>query len=173
MATLHLISGLPCSGKTTYATGVRADANAVLFTLDRFLVTAFGRYEIAAVGHQEHTRRVIACRELIWESASEFLKRRVDVILDDGFFLRQHRVQHIALAGALGAATRTHYLDTPLDTIRRRLEARNARLPVFNFHIDPAMLVGFAGLFEVPSPAEGAAVVVVRDPAAPRSRDLQ
>jgi len=161
MATLHLISGLPCSGKSTYAAGVRADANAVLFTLDRWLVTAFGRYEISAVGHQEHTRRVLACRELIWEPASALLSRQVDVILDDGFFLREHRVRHIALARALGADARIHYLDTPLETIRARLDARNARLPAFNFHIDPAMLVGFRGLFEVPSTAEGADLVVV------------
>ncbi len=137
------------------------------------MVTAFGRYEITTVGHQEHTRRVLACRELIWEPASALLRRRVDVILDDGFFLRDHRVRHIALAAALGATTTTHYLDTPLDTIRVRLDARNARLPAFNFHIDPGMLVGFHGLFEVPSLAEGAEVVVVRDPAAPRPRDLQ
>jgi predicted kinase len=163
MSILHLISGLPCSGKSTYAAGLRADANAVLFILDRWLVTAFGRYEIAAVGHQEHTRRVLACRSLIWEPASELLQRHVDVILDDGFFLREHRVRHIALARALGANTRIHYLDTSLETIRVRLETRNARLPAFNFHIDPAMLVGFRGLFEVPSPDEGAELVVVRD----------
>jgi predicted kinase len=163
MSTLHLISGLPCAGKSTYAASLRADAKAVLFILDRWLVTAFGRYEIAAVGHEEHTRRVLACRELIWEPAAELLKRQVDVILDDGFFLREHRVRHIALARAFGANAKTHYLDTSLETIRERLEARNARLPAFNFHIDPALLVGFRGLFEVPSLDEGAELVVVRD----------
>jgi predicted kinase len=173
MATLHLISGLPCSGKTTYATGLRVDANAVLFTLDRWLVTAFGRYDISAVGHEEHTRRVLVCRELTWEPAAELLSRGVDVILDDGFFLREHRMRYVALARALGAGTKIHYLDTALETIRVRLDARNARLPAFNFHIDPAVLVGFRGLFEVPSTAEGAELVVVRDPAANRSRDLQ
>ena len=47
MATTHLISGLPCSGKTTYAAGLRADLNGVLFSLDRWLITAFGQYAIA------------------------------------------------------------------------------------------------------------------------------
>jgi predicted kinase len=173
MATLHLISGLPCSGKTTYAAALGADANAVVFSLDRWLITAFGRYEIAAVGHQEHTRRVLACRELIWQPASELLKRGVDVILDDGFFLRNHRIRHITLAETLGAVAKTHYVDTPLEIIRVRLEARNARLPVFNFQIDPQLLAGFRGLFEVPSPAEGADVVVVREPSAHRRPDVQ
>jgi predicted kinase len=172
MATLHLISGLPCSGKTTYAAGLRADTNAVLFCLDRWLITAFGRYEIAAVGHQEHTRRVLCCRELIWQAASEFLRRGVDVILDDGFFLREHRIRHITLAGALGAAAKTHYLDTPVETIRVRLEARNALLPPFNFQIDPALLVGFSGLFEAPSLAEGAEVVIVSEFKPPSARRL-
>jgi predicted kinase len=173
MATLHLISGLPCSGKTTYAAGVRADTNAVLFSLDRWLITAFGRYEIAAVGHQEHMRRVLGCRELIWLPASELLRRGVDVILDDGFFLRDHRIRHITLAGALGASAKTHYLDTGLETIRVRLEARNALLPPFNFQIDRALLVGFCGLFEVPTPAEGAEVVVVTELSADRRLDAQ
>ena len=63
MPTVHLISGLPCSGKTTYAVGLKADANCVLFTLDRWLITLFGKYSLTSVGHEEHTRRVLACRE--------------------------------------------------------------------------------------------------------------
>src|SRR5215469_5178234 len=98
VATAHLISGLPCSGKTTYAKGLRDDVNGILFSLDRWLITAFGRYSLAAVGHEEHTRRVLACRELIWGTATEFLQRSVDVILDDGFFFRQHRVRFAEMA---------------------------------------------------------------------------
>ncbi len=161
MATLHLISGLPCSGKTTYALGLRADRDAALFSLDRWLITLFGRYEIASVGHQEHTRRVLACRELIWESASQLLARAVDVILDDGFFLREHRVQHIGLAASAGAGSKIHYVSAPIEVIRRRLDARNAHLPRFNFFIDPATLVGFEGLFQAPTSDEGVEIVVV------------
>jgi predicted kinase len=110
--------------------GLRADANAVLFSLDRWLITAFDRYGIASVGHHEHTRRVLACRELIWDSASELLRRSVDVILDDGFFLRHHRARHVALAAALAATAKIHYINTPVDTIRARLQAKRALAPV-------------------------------------------
>jgi predicted kinase len=168
MPTLHLICGLPCSGKTTYALGLRADANRVLFTLDRWLITLFGQYSIASVGHEEHTRRVLACRELTWQSASELLRRSVDVVLDDGFFLRDNRVRYVEMADALGAAVKIHFIDTPLDLILPRLEARNAQLPPCNFHIDPETLHGFIGLFEPPSSDEGAEIVAVREVASPR-----
>jgi predicted kinase len=163
MATLHVISGLPCSGKSTYSSALRADSAAVLFSLDRWLIRAFGKYSLTEVGHVEHTRRVLACRELIWEGASELLRRSVDVILDDGFFFREHRVRHVELARVLGARAKIHFLDTPLDTIIPRLRERNADLPPFNFYIDPDSLVGFVGLLEPPASDEADQVLIVRE----------
>ncbi len=163
MATVHLISGLPCAGKTTYAAALRADANGVLFTLDRWLITLFGQYAIGEVGHEEHTRRVLACRTLIWDAATEFLRRGVDVALDDGFFLREHRMAYVALARQAGASAEIHYLHTPPHLIAARLARRNAHLPPFNFLIDPESLTAFIGLFEPPRDDEGAALVIVGD----------
>jgi predicted kinase len=169
MATVHLICGLPCSGKTTYALGLRADANRVLFSLDRWLITMFGRYSIATTGHEEHIRRVLACRELIWEVAAEFVRRSVDVILDDGFFLRDNRVRYVELSQAIGASAKVHFIDTPVSVIRTRLEQRNASLPRYNFRIDPETLYGFLGLFETPTDDEGGDLVVVPNFTRPRS----
>jgi predicted kinase len=112
---------------------------------------------------------VLACRELIWEAASEFLRRSVDVILDDGFFLRDNRVRYVQLSSAAGAKAKVHFIDTPVGVVRARLESRNAKLPRYNFQIDPETLQGFLGLFEVPSDHEGAEVVVVQDFALPGS----
>jgi predicted kinase len=161
MATAHLISGLPCSGKTTYAKARVADMNAVHFALDYWLITAFGSYSIQSIGHEEHVRRVLACRKLIWKSATGFLARGVDVILDDGFFFRDNRIQHIQQAKEIGAQAVIHYVQAPLEVLRNRIQKRNANLPTYNFLIEPSMLEIFAGLFEVPSPSEGAPVMVV------------
>jgi len=158
---LHLISGLPCSGKTTYAEGLLADHDAVLFSLDRWLVTTYGQYSLSEVGQEEHTRRVLACRTLIWSSAAELLRRGTDTILDDGFFLREHRRRCIAMAADIGAQAKTHYIHALPHVLRRRLERRNRHLPPHNFHVDPEALIGSLGLYEVPSIEEGAELVRV------------
>lgn len=161
MSTVHLISGLPGAGKSTYAQQLQLRTRGMMFTLDRFLITMFGRYEVADVGGEEHVRRVLACREVIWMSAAQQLLQGGDVILDDGYFLREHRRNAVEAAIALGAAAKIHFIDTPLDEIRRRLADRNQNLPVYNFAIGPETLEGCVRLFETPSDADAAEVIVV------------
>ncbi|MCB0318045.1 MAG: AAA family ATPase, partial [Bdellovibrionales bacterium] len=69
MATAHLISGLPASGKSTYAKLLKMQTGAVLFRLDKWLKTLFGDYSLEDVENDEHVRRVLATREMIWFSA--------------------------------------------------------------------------------------------------------
>ncbi len=163
MASVHLISGLPCSGKTTYSKKLRLEAEAVHFSLDYWLITVFGRYVIREVGHEEHVRRVLACRELIWSVSAELIKRGTDVILDDGFFLREDRMKVSAMAHDLGANAIIHFLDTSPEILKTRLEARNAALPQYNFDIKPETLEGFFGLYENPLSDEGAELLVIKE----------
>jgi predicted kinase len=161
MATVHLICGLPCSGKSTYSKSLKADTGGVHFTLDYWLITCYGPYDIEEAGYETHVRRVVACRTLIWDTAKEFLDRNVDVILDDGFFFREHRIQYVKMAEAYRAETKIHYMEASKDVIRTRLEKRNKALPEFNFHIDPGRIEDFFRSFEVPSPEEGTDINVV------------
>jgi predicted kinase len=48
MATLHLMIGLPCSGKKTYARQLAGETNALLLTLDVWHLKLFGH----DVGHE-------------------------------------------------------------------------------------------------------------------------
>ena len=161
MATVHLICGLPAAGKTTYSTALKETTGGVLLSLDRWLITTFGQYSIDALGRDEHVRRVIACRKLIWSVAEEFLNRDLDVILDDGFFLREHRAQFAAMAKRMQADTTVHFVNTGKDTIASRLKNRNQALPPENFEINPSMLEQFLYWFELPSANEGLHVIEV------------
>ena len=177
MPTAHLISGLPCSGKTSYSAALREETGAVLFSLDYWLITTHGRYSIGAVGHEEHVRRVLAGRHLISGLALEFLERGVDVILDDGFFLREHRQQQIAVferISAKGSVVRvkTHVVQVPLPTLRVRLAKRNADLPPYNFEVNPELIEQFSAMYEQPQADEGAELVVV-DGTAPFSKKFE
>jgi predicted kinase len=167
-ATLHLISGLPCAGKSTYAERLKNERDAVHLALDRWLITCFGRYALDVVGYGEHLRRVHACRELIWSVAAELLRRNADVILDDGFFLRRDRRRYITLAHELGAGAAIHFVDTPAEVVRARLAARNREPGQYHFEIAAELLDGFVAFFEPPSKEEGADLIVVRDAVEPR-----
>jgi predicted kinase len=86
MPTAHLLSGLPCSGKSTFASSLVEENGGVLFSLDYWLITLHGRYSLEDIGYNEHVRRVLACRQIISGVACEFLRHGLDVVLDDGFF---------------------------------------------------------------------------------------
>lgn len=167
MPTAHLISGLPCSGKTSYSKALRETTNGVLLSLDYWLITTHGRYSISTVNHEEHVRRVLACRHLISDVACEFLQRGADVILDDGFFLREHRIEQIAVVRALSTnkgtnvQVKTHVVQVPLETLRARLAKRNADLPLYNFAVSSELIEQFSAMYEPPVANEGAELVMV------------
>jgi predicted kinase len=125
-----------------------------------------GRYSILQIGHEEHVRRVLACRHLIYHVARDFLMRGHDVILGDGFFLREHRIAQITLFKAVPAKVhgtvqvKTHVVQVSMDVLRARLEKRNADLPQYNFAVNVALLEQFTAMYELPTPDEGAELVL-------------
>ena len=79
MATLHLMVGLPCSGKTTKAKILEKEYNALLLTTDKWHIKLFGNDAIEI--EKDHDKKHERVEKMLWEIAKRVLILGVDVIL--------------------------------------------------------------------------------------------
>ena len=145
MATLHLMVGLPCSGKTTLARTLERRYSALRLTPDEWQVRLFGQ----DAADPQHNDRHSLIEALQWEVAERALALDIDVILDFGFWAREEREDFRSRARELGASSEVHFLDVPSDELLRRLAQRNAQ-PGLAFHISEEMMKPWIESFERP-----------------------
>ncbi len=151
MATLHMMVGLPGSGKTTEAKRLEREYRALRLTPDEWQYFLFGH----DISDPEHDERHTKIEELMWEIAEKVLKSGVDVILDFGFWSKSERDEFRRKAASVGASSRIHYMDVPLDVIWERLADRN-RTAGENavFFVGKEELEAWSRMFEPPSEEE-------------------
>jgi predicted kinase len=77
VATLHLMVGLPCSGKTTLARKLEYECLALRLTPDEWQLRLFGQ----DAEDPEHNVRHALIEALLWEVASRALVLGTNVIL--------------------------------------------------------------------------------------------
>lgn len=150
MPTLHLMVGLPCSGKTTLARRLETERHALRLTPDEWHVQLFGQ-DVTEPGHDERHAQI---ESLLWGVAARALALGVNVILDFGFWARVEREEYRERAKALGAASEIHWCDAPPGELLDRLAARNAQASGAVFTIPADRLAGWIALFERPDAAE-------------------
>jgi predicted kinase len=150
MATLHLICGLPCAGKTTLAKRLEQQHSALRLTPDEWHTRLFGQ----DVEDKEHDNRHDLIEAMLWEAAARVLTLGVNVILDFGFWSRREREDFRSRAAELGANSVIHFLEVPEEALLERLAARNAQLPPNTFLIYEAQLKAWIRMFEPPTPDE-------------------
>ena len=104
MATLHLMVGLPCSGKTTLAQTLEHDLLALRLTVDEWHIRLFGQ----DAEEPEHDARHSLIEALLWNTASRALELGTNVILDYGFWARDEREDYRLRAKQLEASSEVH-----------------------------------------------------------------
>jgi len=150
MATLHLMVGLPCSGKTTFARRLAQERRALLLTTDTWHLRLFG----SDVGDPRHGERHSEIEAIMWDVASRVLTLGRDVILDFGCWTRAERDDFRDKARGLGVCFRLHYMDVPYNELYRRLEARNRNPPAGAFVIPREEMDKYIPRFQPPAPDE-------------------
>ena len=147
MATLHLMVGLPCSGKTTLAQRLESEKAALRLTPDEWQVRLFGQ----DAEEPEHDARHSLIEAILWNIASRALELGTNVILDYGFWAREEREDYRLRAKQLGASSEVHYLDVPEDELLRRLEKRNSRPSQESFLISKEAMKPWIAFFQKPT----------------------
>ena len=147
MATLHLMVGLPCSGKTTVAQKLEQELPALRLTVDEWHIRLFGQ----DAEEPEHDARHSLIEAILWNIASRALELGTNVILDYGFWAREEREDYRLRAKQLGASSEVHYLDVPADELLRRLEKRNSRPSQESFLISKEAMKPWIAFFQKPT----------------------
>ena len=147
MATLYLMVGLPCSGKTTLARALEHQHSALRLTPDEWHIRLFGQ----DAEDPEHDGRHRLIETLQWDVASRALALGIDVILDFGFWAREEREDYRSRARQLGASSEVHFLDVPEGELLRRLAQRNAQPSALAFHIPEEMMRPWIASFQKPT----------------------
>ena len=150
MVTLHLMVGLPCSGKTTLALKLEREHSALRLTPDEWHIRLFGQ----DAEEPDHDARHGLIEALLWTIASRALELGTNVILDFGFWAREEREDYRARAKQLGASSEVHFLDVSAEELMRRLAVRNAQPSQTSFAIPAAMMKPWIAFFQRPTPDE-------------------
>lgn len=150
-AVVYLICGFIGAGKTTFAKELEERTGAVRITKDEWSIRLVGN-DPTIVGYEEWDHKIIG---LSRDFAFYLAEKGVDVIMDEGFWVKEEREGLKRRAGEVGARVVMYYIDTPIETIRERVASRNENLTKESFRIGEEMLNDYLRYWQPPSEGEG------------------
>jgi predicted kinase len=143
-ATLHIVCGLPGSGKTTRSRAIAAEIGVIRLCPDEWMS------DLGIDLRNEGVREALERR--FWELTRHLLESGTSVILESGAWSRNERDEWRGYARSVGAAVVLHWLDVPFDELLRRVRHRARHEG--GLDIDESELRQWWNAFEPPTPAE-------------------
>jgi len=150
---LHLICGLPGSGKTTLAKSIAASTGAIRFSPDEWIKDIWND-KAETEGNQFRDQ----VEQLQWTMAKQVLRNSIDVIIEWGTWGRSEREKLRDEAKAVGAGVKFYYLDIPREILKERVLKRNQDIERHEFYIPEKEIETFLdecyNSFQVPTAEE-------------------
>ena len=150
MATLYLLVGLPCSGKTTRAKELENEVRALRLTPDDWHVPLFGH----DIHDPDHDKRHGLIEDLLLQLATRALSLGTNVILDFGFWSKEERDGFRSRARKLGARSEIVFMDVSEEELMKRVRMRNEHLTNTIHYIPEEMMKPWIRSFQKPDPDE-------------------
>jgi predicted kinase len=147
---VYLICGFIGAGKTTFAKKLEEKTGAVRITKDEWSVRLIGT-DPTIDGYEEWDDKIC---ELSRDVAFQIAGRGMNVIIDEGFWEKEQRVEMRRRTDAIGAKAVMYFVETPLETIRERVAGRNKNLTKDSFEISPEMLEKYLPFWQPPGEDE-------------------
>ncbi len=150
MATLYLMVGLPCSGKTTRARELENELFALRLTPDEWHTNLFGHN----IHDPEHDKRHALIEGRLWQIAARGLSLRINIILGFGFWAREERDDYRARAKKLGARSEVIFMDVDEEELMKKVRVRNDNLTNTIAYIPEELMISWVRFFQRPDADE-------------------
>ena len=131
-----MLCGFIGAGKTTFAKKLEEQTGAVRITKYEWLIQMVGSDPTIA-GYEDYDSKMCGMSR---DVAFTLAAKGIDVIIDEGVWLKEHRDLLRKRAEDVGAQAVVYFLDTPLETIRERVARRNMNAAKDSFKISGELL---------------------------------
>jgi predicted kinase len=130
---LYLICGMAGAGKTTLAKSLEEELSAVRLCPDEWIAAVLAKPD----DRSEMDRIREPIEKLQWQHAKKMLNLGIDVVLENGFWKKDERMEYRHSAKELGFRVFLHYLDVPENELVKRIVKRNENLACGTFRVEP------------------------------------
>lgn len=150
-ATVYLICGFIGAGKTTFSKKLAEKTGAMRVTKDEWMVKIFGN---KAPNREDFSILDNNVANLATEFALELAGRGVDVILDEGYWIRSQRDELKERIKQVGARWVLYYVETPMEQMKDRVVKRTINPGSESFEISEEMFDGYVKYWQPPTKDE-------------------